>query len=49
MYRVGGEKREEGKKRGKIRQKIGKIRLKIQRGGKIEENNKIWLKICTNG
>ena len=34
MYRVGGEKREKGKKRGKIRQKIGKIRLKIERGEK---------------
>ena len=32
MYRVGGEKREKGKKMGKIRQKIGKIRLKIEEG-----------------
>ena len=32
MYRVGGEKREKGKKRGKIRQK-GNIRLKIEKSG----------------
>ena len=35
MYRVGGEKIEKRKKRGKIRQIIGNIRLKIgKRGGK---------------
>ena len=31
MYRVGGEKREKWKKMGKSRQKIGKIRLTIEK------------------
>ena len=38
------EKREKGKNQAKI----GKIRLKIERG-KIEEKHQIWLKIGTNG
>ena len=47
MYWVGGEKRE--KEKGKNQAKIGKIRLKIEKRGKIEENHQTWLKIGTKG
>ena len=46
MYRVGGEKREKGKKMGKIRQKIGENSAKNRKRG---ENQQIWLKIGING
>ena len=48
MYRVGGENRKK-KEKGKNQEKIGKIRLKIGKRGKTEENHQIWLKIGTNG
>ena len=37
------------KKEKEKQAKIGKIRLKIEKRGKIEENHLIWLKIGTNG
>ena len=48
MYRVGGEKRK-WKENGENQAKIGKIRLKIEKRVKIEENHQIWLQIGTNG
>ena len=48
MYRVGGEERKM-KENGKNQAKIGKIRLKIEKEGKIEGNGQSWLKIGTNG
>ena len=49
------EKREKGKKTGKSRQKIGKIRLKIEKNGKnrgkssnLAKNRYKWLKIVSS-
>ena len=48
MYWVGGEKREKKKEKGKNQAKIGKIRLKIERGENRRKSSN-WLKIVTNG